>query len=548
MSVSARTSASRWGSPRRARALWLWMGFGIASLGLAGAVHHLYRTVTRELEEQATKTSAEEFAKASERVRVVAEEMRHEIFAKLASLHVDGLAYALKKWDESNPAVVGTFVWDRERGFAPDPALPRDVKPEDITALWERLRDWRANHLRDAQADLGMVGNYAAVAVRTLANPEFSEKELGYQGENLEMVSYAGGVADPWAGWAASPLFPEKHWIFWYQAGPAAHARGCFVDPHPFIARLRAELASTPVTRIELLGIPVRPEAGVNLGSVLPGYTLRVRPGEVFDQKRSSVRLAAVSAVSLLGLFLTGVAFMVTLTRREAREAARKTTFVTQVSHELRTPLTSIQMFADMLGAPEISGEKRQKFATTISRESQRLGALIERLLLFNALERGKHATHLESVELALVVRETVDAMETALRAAGLRIEVYLPVGPLVVKTDRSAVKQALLNLLDNAQKYARGGEVVRIDADVSPECVALRVADDGPGIPAGLEERIFEPFVQGGQTLTEKSPGVGLGLSLARGFLRNAGADLVLVPAEKGARFEIRLPRASVS
>ena len=75
---------------------------------------------------------------------------------------------------------------------------------------------------------------------------------------------------------------------------------------------------------------------------------------------------------------------------------------------------------------------------------------------------------------------------------------------------------------------------------------VLVRVTDRGPGIPAPVRERLFEPFVQGGQTLTDKSPGVGLGLSLARGLLRQSGADLAALPTAAGAAFEIRLPRAS--
>jgi predicted PhzF superfamily epimerase YddE/YHI9 len=83
--------------------------------------------------------------------------------------------------------------------------------------------------------------------------------------------------------------------------------------------------------------------------------------------------------------------------------------------------------------------------------------------------------------------------------------------------------------------------EVRTLDADM--QRVRVRVADQGPGIARALGPRVFEPFVQGGQALTDKSPGVGLGLSIARGLLRNAGGDLVLLPSERGALFEIHLP-----
>ena len=111
--------------------------------------------------------------------------------------------------------------------------------------------------------------------------------------------------------------------------------------------------------------------------------------------------------------------------------------------------------------------------------------------------------------------------------------------------SDSSTLKQALINLLDNAIKYAGENGIVQITLSVTSHLVLLRVADQGPGIPRAIRDRAFEPFVQGGQTLTNKAPGVGLGLSLARGTLRQAGADLVLLDSPRGAVFEIRLPKA---
>jgi signal transduction histidine kinase len=205
-------------------------------------------------------------------------------------------------------------------------------------------------------------------------------------------------------------------------------------------------------------------------------------------------------------------------------------------------------MFADMLAAPDLPEAKRTRFASTISRESERLGALIERLLMFNALAKGGPAAVVTSVDVGAVVRETLEEMDATLLGAGFTVEPTLPEKTILAATDRSALKQALLNLLENALKYARDGRVIRVALVDETGGVRVRVADNGPGIPRELGTRVFEPFVQGGRTLTDKSPGVGLGLSIARGLLRQAGGDLVLLPAEKGAVFEIRLPHVSPS
>jgi signal transduction histidine kinase len=275
---------------------------------------------------------------------------------------------------------------------------------------------------------------------------------------------------------------------------------------------------------------------------------LLAEPGEAFLEKQSAARLSALAAALLFGLFLLGVAGLAAASRRDARDAERKATFVSQVSHELRTPLTSIRMFADMLGNPALPQEKRLRFAGTISRESRRLGALIERLLAFAALEKGRHPVVLEVVDVADLARETMEEAEVSLGASGLRIEAGWPEEPALARTDRSMVKQALLDLLDNAAKYASGGGVVRLGLSVDGAWLRLRVADRGPGIPAAVRSRLFEPFVQGDRTLTDASSGVGLGLSIARGLLRAAGGDLVLLPSSEGATFEIRLPAARLS
>jgi signal transduction histidine kinase len=286
-------------------------------------------------------------------------------------------------------------------------------------------------------------------------------------------------------------------------------------------------------------------DAGILLPG-LPGWALRAERGDIFHEKEGRTRLTAWTTGLLLGLFLVGVSGLALYTRRESRDAQRKITFVTQVSHELRTPLTSIRMFADMLAEPGVTEAKRVKFAGTISAESARLGGLIERLLAFNALEKNQQKIARVELDVGAVVQETVDAMSATLQAAGMRTEWVRPATTVLVLSDHTAFKQALLNLLDNAVKYAREGPVVRIQLIEEPKHVILRVADTGPGVPKEIRGRAFEPFVQGGQTLTNKAPGVGLGLSLARGLLRQAGADLVLLDLEPGATFEIRLPKSA--
>ena len=379
---------------------------------------------------------------------------------------------------------------------------------------------------------------------RTLENPALPESDLGYQAENLELVTHAVRRPDPWAGWAGSDSDPRVPWIFWYQAGPAEAVRGCLVDAALILRQLRTEITGNELARLELVPAGRGTAAAGTAIPGLPGWRLLAEPGELFQRKESDARLTALLAAGLFGLFLVGGTALAVYTRRAARDAERKLTFVAQVSHELRTPLTSIRMFGDMLAEPAVAEAKRVKYARNISAESSRLQGLIERLLAFNSLEQGTRQIVPFPIDVAAVVRETAEQMGATLQGAGLAADVVLVDGPALALGDASILKQALLNLLDNACKYAGAGESVQLTVTQDTADIFVRVADAGPGVPPAVRDRLFEPFVQGGQTLTAKSPGVGLGLSIARGMLRQAGADLVLVESAQGAVFEIRLPK----
>lgn len=523
----------------RAR-LFLWWALFLVAAGVAGyAVHRLYQRTRAEIAEQSERARQKAGETTADRIAQYTDEARRSIITELAGFHEDGLAASLQRWDGASELVAETFVWDPAYSFSSQPAGSAMDRTR-LPGLWRELREWREAHPAQLNRDPVSAGGFTVLAVRTLDNPVLPAAALRYQSENLDLLKDAGRKVDPWAGWAVADDGPGSQWIFWYQAGPDAAVRGCIVDAARLVAVLQGELGGNELVKQTLVAKP-----GAASGSRLPGYTLVIEAGDIFQQKAADARFDALIAALLLGVFLLGAAALGLRTWREARDAGRKINFVTQVSHELRTPLTSIRMFSDMLATPGLPEEKRLKFAGTIGAESARLGELIERLLAFNALERGARRVVSESLDPAALVREVVEETATKLGEAGLKPVLALPAAPVWALGDRSVVKQALLNLLDNACKYAAEGGAVDISVNQAAGRVLVRVTDRGAGIPAAVRARLFEPFVQGGQTLTTKSPGVGLGLSLARGLLRQAGADLVLVSSARGASFEISLPAA---
>jgi len=542
-------------APRlRSRTLLLWISFLVVGIAAALALHRLYQTARQEIAAQSERVIQQERAYILDLIGAYTKEVRRSIIAELASFHVDGLSPSLRKWDDKTELVVGTFIWDAERGFIPTSPPPSRVPPpEELTRLWLDFRDWRAAHPQATHRDPSKTASFRTWVYPTLDNPLFPSPDLGYQSENLDILTHAGQIADPWAGWAGHETDPEAPWVFWYQAGPSAPVRGCFIDVKVILRHLRNQSTDTNYARFALIPAssartPPTSHAWIESLAEIPAYFLALDSGDLLHQKESNVRLTALVAAALFSLFILGGAALTLYTRRERRDAERKITFVTQVSHELRTPLTSIRMYADLLGQPELLDQKRLKFAQTIGRESARLGALVERLLALNDLERGEKKITCKPVDLCAVIRETLEERHGSLQAAGLVVETQLPESPAIALSDYSTVKQALLNLLENAEKYAREGGRLRLQVRADSDPLLIEVADLGPGIPRAIRARLFEPFVQGGQTLTNKSPGVGLGLSIARGTLRRVGADLVLLDTEPGATFQLRLPRYAVA
>jgi signal transduction histidine kinase len=149
-----------------------------------------------------------------------------------------------------------------------------------------------------------------------------------------------------------------------------------------------------------------------------------------------------------------------------------------------------------------------------------------------------------QDVDLAALVREVLETHRLRVEAAGLRIAAGLPEQELTVPTDRDAIEQALVNLIDNAVKYAaRGGELV-VELRPGSRHVEVRVLDRGRGIPEAHRERIFDKFHRVDDSLRTPQPGSGLGLSIARCLVRDLGGDLQYAPRDGGGScFSLRLP-----
>ena len=237
------------------------------------------------------------------------------------------------------------------------------------------------------------------------------------------------------------------------------------------------------------------------------------------------------------------------ISKQKTLEAVRKD-FVANVSHELRTPLSVIKGYVETLvdGHPDIPPADQERFLKTIQRHTERLGSLLEELLVLSRLESINPGLHRESVDLHALMNAVIDDYRQRPAAAEHRLELTMdPVlGDLFV--DPLKITQAIENLLDNALKYTPKGARIHVSAtlrDVTEVVVA--VEDDGPGIPAADLPHLFERFYRVDKGRGRDSGGTGLGLSIVKHIVQLHGGRVgVESRLGEGTSFFFSLPLRS--
>ena len=245
---------------------------------------------------------------------------------------------------------------------------------------------------------------------------------------------------------------------------------------------------------------------------------------------------------------------------RSANERLReldrlKDEFVAMVSHELRTPLTSIRAFAEILrDSSQLPDQKRQHFLGVIVHESQRLSRLIEEILDLARLESGRLTLNPVPLDLAALARHSIDAIAHLHEERGIALEVSLEADPAMVVGDHDRLEQVIINLLDNAGKFAdREQPKVRLTLYRHRRHFRLSVEDNGAGISEDERERVFEKFhqIQQEDDIPRGRPrGSGLGLPISRGIIAHLGGRLWVEDAKSlgGACLTLELPAAPVT
>jgi signal transduction histidine kinase len=231
--------------------------------------------------------------------------------------------------------------------------------------------------------------------------------------------------------------------------------------------------------------------------------------------------------------------------RAQLKLAQKKDDFISAVSHELRTPLTSIRMYSEMLEKNWVKSEdKLVEYYGNMRQESERLSRLIENVLDFSRIQKGRKIYTFSLGDINQCVADVVEMMRPYAAQNGFSVKTEL--GQLGQRTfDPDAVTQIVVNLLDNAIKYARNAEdkTITVRTRNDSRFILLEVEDHGPGVPHRLRHKVFEQFYRTGSEATRETTGTGLGLALVKRFAQaHEGFVEIITAKPSGAIFRVAL------
>lgn len=555
------------------RRVWLyWLLLLLPTLVVGGGMAWLLTRERARLDEQTSRAAESRRAGVEARARLIAEnvellvgDVQNGLMVTLREVPAIGRSGFLDDWEKKNPLVKMTFVIEA------DGRITRPVSAADRAWLlrWRRV-EVPAYGAIAGRADRNMAAEKSEVATSNSAQVQVARNRLqetarikggpALEPEQSAWSSFRDGTTLHMLGWRklaegrvigvevalsvmasrlgdVLPQTSEPGEAYELrEAGGATFQQKNYTSVNsPVKASARGETSSPMIT------VPVA--ENILPGWEVAGFLMDAAPG---FSSGTFFALSVAFSLALFGAILIGGVLLLQQARRSEADAAQKTSFVANVSHEFKTPLTTIRLYAELLAQGRVRDEpRRADYLQTIGQETERLARLVNNVLDFSRLEQGKKKFALESLDLGSELDRILDMLAPVVEKAGLSLLREFPEDVVRVFTDRDALGQIVLNLVDNACKYAAGGREVSVGLERRGMSGArIVVADRGPGVPADLRTRIFEKFQRGDDSLTSAQRGTGLGLSIARQMARGLGGELHHADrAGGGAKFILDLP-----
>ena len=285
------------------------------------------------------------------------------------------------------------------------------------------------------------------------------------------------------------------------------------------------------------------------LANSFPGWKLEIffRYG-VFESAAKRQKIIYLwTAALVIGLMTLISIFSASAILRQARLNRLKNDFIATVTHELKTPLSSMRLLVDTLLDGSFADQKRcREYLELISGENHRLSRLIDSFLTFSRMERNKQAFDIVKTNPAEIAKAAAEAMQTKFNEKNCKFTASIDDNLPVIMADKDAMITALVNLLDNAYKYSYDDKQIELKVFAQDDMICFMVKDNGIGMTGRQVKKIFDKFYQADTSLTRRTEGAGLGLSIVK-FIVDAHKGKIDVESQpgKGSEFVIRLNTA---
>jgi two-component system, OmpR family, phosphate regulon sensor histidine kinase PhoR len=448
-------------------------------------------------------------------------------------IHGEGVPQKIKNLLELNPSLVGVFINDSVNG-------EDSIRVFSVQEVDDDLVQRTRSALKQDSATVHQLFKYKKSGFQKI-----TKLNIALEGPNQTLQCLIYVTQNAWGQFRLAGFYIDPELFIQDIVGPRLQA----VAQDQFVLSALVKGTDSAIyTTWSAAGPEVANQAEALTKDfwIFSDYVLGIRTkGETLQQlidERTRINFLLLAALDLI--LIIAVILVFKNLKKEVDLAQNKADFVSNVSHEIRTPLALISMFAETLEMNRVpTEEKKQEYYRIISKETQRLTGIVNKILNFSQAEAKKKIIHLERIDINSELKDILTTYEFHLRNKGFEYTLATS-GAIWVKADKEALMEAVVNLIDNAVKYSEDKKHIAISTGLENGFGFISFKDQGVGISKADQKHIFDKFYRVHKGNLARSRGTGLGLSLVKQLMEEQhGRITVDSEPGKGSTFTIFFP-----